>query len=113
MNTTFILGGGQSRPYSISQGGLDGSFPSCRFLNVDADGRQPSCPAAVLRSVIRMGQSSFITRSIIERSTTLKGDMEVIVSEWSSEGAERLPGCRSAHIPHLGGGGPASSQKWN
>lgn len=51
------------------------------LLNVDEEGRQPSCRAAVPRWVIRMVQSCFITRSIIEGSTTLKGDMEVIVPE--------------------------------
>jgi len=79
---TFILGGSTYRTatLAVSQGGLDGSSSGCRLWNVDREERWPSCRAAVLRWVIRMGQSCFITRSITEGSTTLKGDTEVEVS---------------------------------
>lgn len=56
------------------------SFPSCGLLNVAMGGRQrPVCSCA--RWVIRVGPSCFITRSIIEGSTALKGDTRVIVPE--------------------------------
>lgn len=103
---------GQLYPH-ISEGGLHASFCSCRLLNVDVEGRQPSCHTALPRWVIRMGQSCFITRSIIEGSTTLKGDTKSSCLSVALRGAERLPGFSRVHIPHLVCRGSASSKKWN
>lgn len=54
-------------------------------MSVDVEGRQPSFGAAMPRPVIRMGQSWFITRSIVEGSMTLKGDTGVIIPEYRFE----------------------------
>lgn len=42
------------------------------------------------RQVIRMGQSCYITRSIIEGSATLKGDTDVIVPECRFERSGKI-----------------------
>lgn len=54
-------------------------------MSVNVEGRQPSFGAAMPRLVIRMSQSCFITRSIIEGSMTLKGDTDVIMPEYRFE----------------------------
>ena len=75
-------------------------------------GRQSSCRAAVPRWVIRMGQSCFITRSIMEEVQLWRQTRMSLRLSVALRGAEGWPGPSSWHIPHLVCRGSASSKKW-
>lgn len=99
----FISGGNSYRTgctHSI-QGRTEWIILKLQTFERWCEGRQSSWRAAVLRWVIRMGQSCFITISIMEEAQLWRQTRTSLHLSTALRDAEGWPGPRSWLIPHL------------